>query len=170
MPYQEAYALNNITIFYLSDFFIYWFYKPFVAKQRLIGGIALARVADTIVLGLGFFVMGRSAGGLWSLLLLATLIWGGLCLGLLVFKYRKLLKRRFAQVFALTLLGWALEWLALALIFLFHRGGGDQFFSVGLKSIFNAFVIGPNLMYQWFFLIHFVVGFASLLLIKYKKD
>lgn len=170
LPYQQALSLNNITITYFTDIFIYWFYKPFVPRQRLIGAIALCRTADFAILMGGFLFLSWSRAGLWPLMLIGTILWGAISFGILVTKYKSLLKKRFAQIFVLSLFGWLLEWLALSVFFLIHRGGQESYFTMGLESLFDGFILGPHLVYRWFFLVHFVIGFAALMLLSYRKE
>ena len=168
-PYQEAAALNNVSLFYFADVFIYWFYKPFVHQNRLIGAIALNRVADYLFLGAGLLFLSVKIKGPWIVLFAALSAWTVFCFWILWTRHRNLLRRRFWQMFALSLLAWLMEWLSLALMFLFISGKGEAVFAVGWKNMFNAFLLGPQLAYKWFFLVHFVLGFASLLLISYRE-
>ena len=170
LPYQEAMGLNNITVFYLPDLFIYWFYRPFASNARLLRAIAMARVGDAIPLGVGLGYLAYSRGGLWSFIFTITMGWCVLCLGYLLFKEPKLLKSKFLQIFGLSLLAWVLEWVALSLAYMVHRGLESEYFTLGLKGIFNSYILGPQFMYQWFFLVHFILGFASLLLVSYRKE
>lgn len=170
LPYQEAMALNNLTLFYASDFFIYWFYRPFIPRPRLLGAIALVRITDLVPLLAAFLYFSVNIGDFWEIFLYGSGAWGAICLGYLWLRAKKLLQKHFTRVFVLSLLAWLVEWLALCLLLLFNRGADELNFMEPLKNLFSVYIFGPNLMFRWFFVIHFILGFASLLLLSYKKE
>ena len=168
-PYHHALALNNIGPNYLTDALVFWFYLPFFKKRKILGAIALCRFCDTLILALPFYYVATMKAGPWSWLFSAAVLWGSINL-VALFTFEKGAFKKFAPIFVLSLLAWLVELSAASLFYLFHRGANAQGLEWGFRNLMDSFIRGPHDAYHWFYLSHFVLAFASLITMSYRKD
>lgn len=168
-PYHHALALNNIGPNYLTDAFIFWFYLPYFGKRKILKTIALSRFCDSILLVPAFFYVASLKEGIWSWLFCAVVLWGSVSLVYLL-SAGKSAFNKFAPTFALTLLAWLTELAAASIFFYLHRGSEASGFEWGFRNLMDSFIRGPHDAYHWFYLSHFVIAFASLITMSYRKD